>query len=222
VGLERPDHPATPVALDTVPLAELTLRLSEPTMVERDGTHRATAMAELIYQPPNSVPAQHTAPWWRSWLHLRSITQPPNGAPAWRSEQYRVTAPLGPIETGELTWYLERYAMWPSEPFQRRAQEVEAALPRWGQALYALLCASSSTAELLNAWRAMHAAHERSQWRLSVLVEESPIAGADETAQRQARQAATQWLALPWELLHDGDGYLFQGARGVRVRRQLP
>jgi hypothetical protein len=27
---------------------------------------------------------------------------------------------------------------------------------------------------------------------------------------------------LPWELIHDGQGYLFQGARGVRVRRRLP
>jgi hypothetical protein len=29
-------------------------------------------------------------------------------------------------------------------------------------------------------------------------------------------------LSLPWELIHDGESYLFRGARGVRVRRQLP
>src|SRR5204862_8176276 len=34
--------------------------------------------------------------------------------------------------------------------------------------------------------------------------------------------AATVLLSLPWELLHDGDGFLFQGARPTRVRRRLP
>src|SRR5262249_31452943 len=43
---------------------------------------------------------------------------------------------LGPLEADDLTWYLERYAMWPSLPFQPRARAVEAVLPRWGQALY--------------------------------------------------------------------------------------
>ncbi len=192
LGLERPDETSLPVSLDTAPLAELTLRLSEPAMVERDGTHRATAMAALIYQPPN-------------------------GAPARRSVQYRVTAPLGPIKAGELTWYLERYAIRPSEPFQRRAREVEAALPRWGQALWVVLQASPSTAEPLNAWQARHAAHDRSQRRLSVLVEERHLEGADETAQRQARQAATQWLALPWELLPVGQGMTY-----LRLHPALP
>src|SRR5262249_46202533 len=87
---------------------------------------------------------------------------------------------------------------------------------------YGRLRASPSTAESLAAWQAGHAIHDRGQRRLSVLVDEPPLEGADQTTQQQARQAATQWLALPWELLHDGDGYLFQGARGVRVRRQLP
>src|SRR6185503_15813789 len=29
-------------------------------------------------------------------------------------------------------------------------------------------------------------------------------------------------LEVPWELLHDGEAYLFQGAKPVRVRRRLP
>ena len=197
LGLERPVEPVVPTALETAPLAELTLYLSEPAIVERDGTQRATARAELRYQPPHGAPALHSA-------------------------AYRVTAPLGPLEAGELAWYLERYAMWPSEPFQRRAHEVETALPRWGQALYALLHSAASSAAPLAAWQALPTTQARSQRRVSVLVDERPMEGADEAAQRQARQAATQWLALPWELLHDGEGYLFQGARGVRVRRQLP
>jgi tetratricopeptide (TPR) repeat protein len=190
LGLALPDEPERATPLDTAPLADLTLSLSEPAMVERDGTQRATAVAELVYQPPD-------------------------GAPPLRSPRYRLSAPLGPIEAGELAWYLERYAVWPSEPFQQRAREVEEALPRWGQALYALLHDTAPR-------RAWQEGQARSQRRLSVLVDERLLEGAEEEAQRQARQAATQWLALPWELLHDGDGFLFQGARGVRVRRQLP
>ncbi|HYI08926.1 MAG TPA: CHAT domain-containing protein, partial [Thermoanaerobaculia bacterium] len=34
--------------------------------------------------------------------------------------------------------------------------------------------------------------------------------------------AATLLLGLPWELLHDGQRFLFQGAKPVRVRRRLP
>ena len=193
LGLALPDEPERATPLDSAPLADLTLHLSEPAIVERDGTQRATAHAELVYQPPDT-------------------------APVLRSPRYRITAPLGPIEAGELAWYLERYAAWPSEPFQQRAKEVEMALPRWGQALYALLHDSTPR----RAWQDGTGAPARSQRRLSVLVDERSLEGADEAAQRQARQAATQWLALPWELLHDGDGFVFQGARGVRVRRQLP
>ena len=68
----------------------------------------------------------------------------------------------------------------------------------------------------------MASVNDRNQRRFSVLVDEHLLDGASEEAQRQARAAATQWLSLPWELLHDGQSYLCQGARGVRVRRQLP
>jgi hypothetical protein len=41
-------------------------------------------------------------------------------------------------------------------------------------------------------------------------------------AQAVAKEATTDLLALPWELLHDGRSYLFQGQHAVRVRRRLP
>ena len=46
-------------------------------MVEQDGTRRATAVAELTYQPAD-------------------------GAPAVDSRPYRVIAPLGPLEADDL------------------------------------------------------------------------------------------------------------------------
>ena len=47
-------------------------------------------------------------------------------------------------------------------------------------------------------------------------------AGAPEAEVNTAREAATLLLGLPWELLHDSNAFLFQGARPVRVRRRLP
>jgi tetratricopeptide (TPR) repeat protein len=58
--------------------------------------------------------------------------------------------------------------------------------------------------------------------RFSVQIDATPLAGADQAEQQQAKEAATALLALPWELLHDGRAFLFQGARAVRVRRRLP
>jgi hypothetical protein len=46
--------------------------------------------------------------------------------------------------------------------------------------------------------------------------------GSSPKAQAAAKEAATGLLALPWELLHDGRSYLFQGQHAVRVRRRLP
>ena len=47
-------------------------------------------------------------------------------------------------------------------------------------------------------------------------------AGTPAADAEAVREAATLLLGLPWELLHDGDGYLFQGAKPTRVRRRLP
>jgi tetratricopeptide (TPR) repeat protein len=40
--------------------------------------------------------------------------------------------------------------------------------------------------------------------------------------QIEAKEAAALLMGLPWELLHDGKSYLFQGAGPVGVRRQFP
>jgi tetratricopeptide (TPR) repeat protein len=58
--------------------------------------------------------------------------------------------------------------------------------------------------------------------RFSVHVEPELDDGTPEADALAAREAATLLLGLPWELLHDGRGFLFQGGRPVRVRRRLP
>jgi hypothetical protein len=52
--------------------------------------------------------------------------------------------------------------------------------------------------------------------RFSVYVDptlEADAAGTDVVA---AREAGTLLLGLPWELLHDGESFLFQGAKPIR------
>jgi hypothetical protein len=72
---------------------------------------------------------------------------------------------------------------------------------------------------ILNAWSATAG---KTQRRFSVEVDQRVAHGSDEKVAADAREAATLLLGLPWELLHNDQAYLFQGARPVRVRRRLP
>jgi hypothetical protein len=58
--------------------------------------------------------------------------------------------------------------------------------------------------------------------RFSVQVDSDLPRGAAKEAQAAAQEAASELLSLPWELLHDGHLWLFQGRHAVRVRRRLP
>jgi hypothetical protein len=57
--------------------------------------------------------------------------------------------------------------------------------------------------------------------RFTVKVDRELLEPTDER-RAEADEAAAILLGIPWELIHDGNGYLFQGARAVRVRRSLP
>ncbi len=177
------------------PVEELVLELSSLRFHEEDGKRRAAGTAQLIFQPAT--------------LGQRAV----------QSGKWRLVAPLGPIEAEELGWYLERWPVWPNPVLAERAKTVEANLKAWGQALHAAALPPEHTATVLQAWAGVGANASR---RFSVSVDPALEAGvsADETA--TAQEAATSLLALPWELLHSGDGFLFQGARPTRVRRRLP
>ncbi|PSB23781.1 CHAT domain-containing protein [Stenomitos frigidus] len=174
------------------PVEELLLAFTDPQMTEQDGVRRATATAELTY-----IPADNS----------RAIT----------SRRYRFTAPLGAVELGDIRWYIERYYQWPTGVFKDRAIKTEQSLPQWGQALYRAAVSADSAREALEAWR--RATGSR---RFSVQVDGSPMEGTPEDEAARFREAASDLLSLPWEILHDGTGYLSQGARAVRVRRRLP
>jgi tetratricopeptide (TPR) repeat protein len=178
------------------PLEELVLELTDLKFHEQDGVRRASARARLVYEP--ATQGQEDIHSVKSW---------------------RFVAPIGPIEAEELRWYLEKYAIWPSEYFRDRALKVEQSLAKWGQLLYQAALPVAHTANVINAWARID---DHSGRRFSVHVDATLEAGASAAEEESARESATQLLGLPWELLHDGEGFLFQGAKPTRVRRRLP
>ena len=178
------------------PLEELVLELTDLKFHEEDGVRRASASTRLVYEPATAGQREVTSV--QSW---------------------RLVAPIGPIEAEELRWYLEKYAVWPSHYFRDRARKVEEDLVKWGRLLHEAAMPVAHTANVMNAWAKIG---DHSGRRFSVHVDAALEAGAPDADVKTAKEAATLLLGLPWELLHDGDGYLFQGAKPARVRRRLP
>ena len=187
-----------PKARDGMLVADLVLELTDLGVAEIEpGVSRAVARAVFVFDPPEA------------------------GAPQVRSRPFRFVAPLGGIEADELAWYIERYPKWPlGEVVTNRARTVEQNLEVWGRKLFdAALGEKQEGRNAYDAWRNAPAGTERC---FSVLVDDNMLAEATDDQKQQARGAATSLLALPWELIHDGSGFLFVGGRGARVRRRLP
>ena len=142
-----PGDVVEPSAVTAAPVADLVLRLDQPAIELSEGKRRATATVRLEYQPADGPPLA--------------------------SEPFRFTAPLGPIEAGELTWYLERYWRWPGGVFAERAKLVEAELPRWGQLLYRAI-RQPSARTVIDAWR--RSGHH-TQPRFTVLIDRESLQG---------------------------------------------
>lgn len=193
-------------ARPAVPLADLVLRLRAARfeMVQNPQgaeVRRPAATASLAYYPPDATD------------------------PAAESPEFPLVAPFGRIEATELRFYLERYFLTPYGSFTERARGIEASLPEWGQDLWETLPNRDPTAAgPIKAWKAQAMQCER---RFTV---QAPPAfklrrsatEAEKAAHHTELEAVTELLALPWELLHDGHGYLFHAGIGVRVRRSLP
>lgn len=195
LGERLPDDHQAVQGIAATPVEELLLEFRDPHFQTGAGERRVTATATLVYEPADPA--------------IRRV----------ESRRFPFTAPFGPIEAEELRWYLESYYLWPIGVFQARAGRVEAQLPQWGQDLYQAVASSPSAQEALHAWR--HAA-DGVERRFSVLIDRDLPEDSGPEAQADAKEAATALLSLPWELLHDGRSYLFQGQNAVRVRRRLP
>lgn len=199
VGKRLPTDVAPTPQPKAEPLEELVLELTDLKIAtDAEGKRRASASARLVYEP--ATPGQQA-------VHSQ--------------KRWRFTAPLGPIEAGELGWYLEKYAVWPSHYFRDRAQRVEKDLEKWGTLLHEAAMPAAHSTNVMTEWAKIDSHAGR---RFSVSVDSALLAGATRKKTTAAKEAATLLLGLPWELLHDAEKktFLFQGAKATRVRRRLP
>ena len=193
-----PTPPPRPVSV----LADLVLRLRDARFeIVNEGVRRPVATATLAYCPPGAAEAEIESP------------------------VFTVAAPLGAVETGDLAYYLERYHLTPFGIFAERAKAIEDRFPEWGEDRWdALQPDVAEHAAVIAAWKRGPATAQRRFTVEARPLPPRPRKADDEEKRARAEQqeAATALLALPWELLHDRVGYLFQGGLGVRVRRSLP
>ncbi len=111
--------------------------------------------------------------------------------------------PISPDERADLHWYLETYWQWPYEGFAIRGQAIETALPQIGRRLFESVFGSLPARDLLQAWR-LQVAQPGWQGQISIL---SDLPAA---------------LSVPWELLHDQQGFLVLRTRPpVAILRRL-
>lgn len=197
LGERLPDDLPPEQQVENKPLAELLLELTEPTLTRNaDGSEQLSARATLTYTPADLSKE-------------REVTSRP----------FRFTAPIGQIEQDELRWYLEEYYKWPTSHDLPRVRALEAQLPQWGVKLFAEVLNKSACQEVKNAWHNTRTTTER---LFSVLVETALLEDATDAEKANANTAASRLQSLPWELLHDGKGYVSDGKYPVRIRRRLP
>ncbi|QTR45794.1 CHAT domain-containing protein [Thiothrix litoralis] len=197
LGERLPDDLPQEQQVENKPVAELLLELTEPSMTHNaDGGEQLSARATLIYTPADLSKE-------------REVTSRP----------FRFTAPIGQIEQDELRWYLEDYYQWPVGLFRERAQRTEAQLPQWGAKLSAAVLEKPECQAVKAAW---HNTRTESERLFSVLVETALLEDASDAEKANANTAASRLQSLPWELLHDGKGYVSEGKHPVRIRRRLP
>ena len=143
------------------------------------------------------------------------VMEPADGSEKITTEPFDFTSPLGPIEAGRMKWYIEDY---PQAPFLEKILDRGAALEKemaeWGQALFQKLTEVPDARELVWEWKG-EPVHER---RFSVQFNFFN----DKNLPAEKLEAVNLLIATPWEILHDGRGYLFQGKKPVRVRRRIP
>jgi len=112
-----------------------------------------------------------------------------------------LTDPLTTPERADLRWYLEEYWQWPFAEFLTRGKQVEQLLPTVGKRFYATLTSTVETDRIVQAW-----CQKVDLPRQVSIVGDVPRA-----------------LSLPWELLHDAQGFLALRTRNpVAIVRQLP
>jgi tetratricopeptide (TPR) repeat protein len=112
-----------------------------------------------------------------------------------------LTNPMTVQERELLRWYLEEYWRWPYDEFARRGRQVEELLVDLGKRLYHAISNVPEANSIVQAWRLQPNADRQ----ISILTD-VPAA-----------------LSIPWELVHDEQGFLALRTRQpISILRRLP
>ena len=115
------------------------------------------------------------------------------------SERLDFATPLSDGEVAELRWYLEEYPKWPTGPDYERAHLLEAELESLGRKLWASLFGQADAMRITQQF----------------------LSAADSPKILTIDSLEPRVLRLPWELLADEDGHLFNASPPVVVRRRM-
>lgn len=194
LGLRLPDDVEPAFQPPEPPVNELILVLESPALYTEGGVRRGSGRARLVFQPAD-------------------------GSPAVKSEEFSFISPLGPDVADRIRWYIEEFPRYPFlEKILSRAEEISGKLPEWGEALFKAITTDESARALLLEWKG-EKAHER---RFSIELDAAAPKNLPDERKAEFYEAVGMLLATPWEILHDGRGFLFQGQQPVRVRRMQP
>lgn len=141
--------------------------------------------------------------------------QAADGGEKIETEPFDFICPLGPIEAGRMKWYIEDY---PQAPFLEKILDRGAAhekeMVEWGKNLFDTLTEPRDARELFWEWKGDNVHERRFSVKFNFFNEKN--------LPPERLEAINVLMATPWEILHDGQGYLFQGKKPVRVRRRIP
>lgn len=204
-----PSPRITPIRLTTeglgAALPDLLAALGEPPASDSATDRNPPAVAELVLTFSH-LPAETEAPW-----QIAAVLNRPSDDGVSLQAATTFTLPIAPLTAKELCWYFQSYPCWPSDTTRELARRTDAALVTWGRMLYASILDTPPLRALTTAWRDSPKAHD---WRLTLQTDSHPTDANIPTVR--------PILDLPWELLHDADGFLIQGKQPPRLCRQLP
>lgn len=141
--------------------------------------------------------------------------EPSDGGETVETADFDFISPLGPIEAGRMKWYIEDYPQAPFlEKILARGVAHETEMADWGKQLFEKLTERREDLLLFLEWKGDQVHERRFSVKFNFFNEKN--------LPPEKLEAVNLLMATPWEILHDGTGYLFQGKKPVRVRRRIP
>lgn len=194
-----PLPPTAPISLTAeglgAVLPALLAALSAPPLFDAERNPSSLVELALTFGPVD-------APSRGRWSLTARLSRGPESTPPASVKAISGPLPL-PIPDRILRWYWQDHPRWPTDTVRQFARRTDALLAKWGRTLYQATFDDPELQTLMTGWLD---SHER---RLTI---QADVADPN----------AVNWLALPWELLHDPTGFLIQNKQPVEFQRRLP